>query len=204
MKQLAAVVLTGGKSSRMGTDKAFLPMPNNPNETFLSHTLSLVRHFPVVALSVAAEDAKYDSFNCIQIPDRWPEIGPMGGIASVLSALEADAVLVLACDTPYLSPELITRLTDAFKANPDAGCICCTDADGRYQPLCAIYARSALPCFLEAIAQGKYALRYVIDQLKTIRLTLDKTLTDQAAANINTPEEYKNISNSQNGGMQNE
>ena len=190
MKQLAAVVLTGGKSSRMGTDKAFLPIPNNPNETFLSHTLSLVDHFPVVALSVATQDTKYSAFGCMQIADRWPEIGPMGGIASALSVLDADAVLVLACDTPFLSAELIDRLTDAYRKNPDAGCICCTDTDGRFQPLCAIYARSSLPHFLEAIAHEKYALRYVIDKLETVCLTLDKSLAEQASANINTPEEY--------------
>ena len=189
-RKLAAVVLTGGKSSRMGTDKAFLSMPGNPNETFLSHILSLVRRFPIVALSVAQQDVKYDTFNCIQIPDRWPEIGPMGGIASALSALDTDAVLVLACDTPFLSTELIDRLAAAYKIHPDAGCICCTDADGRYQPLCAIYAQSSLPVFLASIAQKKYALRSVIDKLETVQLTLDKTLIAQAAANINTPEEY--------------
>jgi len=192
-RKLAAVVLTGGKSSRMGTDKAFLPMPGNADHTFLSRTVALVRHFPVVALSVAQQDAKYEVFDCIQIPDRWPEIGPMGGIASALSALDADAVLVLACDTPFLSAELIDRLAAAYKDHPHADCICCTDADGRCQPLCAIYARSALPVFLASIAQEKYALRHIMDKLETVQLTLDKTLADQAAANINTPEEYAAI-----------
>ena len=194
MKQtLAAVILTGGKSSRMGTDKAFLPLPGCPDETFLSHTLQLVRHFPTIALSVAQKDARYDVFDCIQIADCWPEIGPMGGIASCLSALDAEAILVLACDTPLLSSALIDRLETAWAENPDAQCILPVDADGRMQPLCAIYARTSLPLFLDAIAQEKYALRYVIDQLDTLPLTLDKTLADQAAANINTPEEYKRL-----------
>lgn len=194
MKQtLAAVILTGGKSSRMGTDKAFLPMPSASGETFISHTLSLVRHFPIVALSVAAEDEKYLPFGVMQIPDRWPEIGPMGGIASCLSALDAEAILVLACDTPLLSSALIRHLETAWAENPDAQCILPVDADGRMQPLCAIYSRKALPHFLQSIAEERYALRHVIDRLDTLPLTLDKTLADQAAANINTPEEYKRL-----------
>ena len=194
MKQtLAAVILTGGKSSRMGTDKAFLPLPGCPDETFLSHTLSLVRHFPTIALSVAQKDARYDVFDCIQIVDRWPEIGPMGGIASCLSVLDADGILVLACDTPLLSSALIDRLETAWAENPDSQCILPVDADGRMQPLCAIYSRKALPHFLQSIAEERYALRHVINRLDTLSLTLDKTLADQAAANINTPEEYKRL-----------
>ena len=192
-KTLAAAVLTGGKSSRMGTDKAFLPLPDHPGETFLSHTLRLVKHFSSVSLSVAKADDKYLPFGIRQIADRWPEIGPMGGIASVLSAADADAMLVLACDTPFLSETLIAHLEAAWTDRPEAQCIYCTDPDGRMQPLCAIYATSTLPVFLDAIDQQKYALRYVIDQLNTYPLLLDKTLASQAAANINTPEEYKAI-----------
>ncbi len=192
---LAAVVLTGGKSSRMGTDKAFLPMPDSPTETFLSHTLSLLHNFDCIALSVAAKDEKYHPYGCLQIPDCWPEIGPMGGIASALSALDTHAVLVLACDTPFLSDALISRMTSAYAAHPDAQCICCSDIEGQIQPLCAIYAKSALPYFLESIAEERYALRHVINQLSPVLLTLDETLAAQAAANINTPEEYTAIKN---------
>ncbi|MBR5284786.1 MAG: molybdenum cofactor guanylyltransferase [Clostridia bacterium] len=188
---LAAAVLTGGKSSRMGTDKAFLPLPDHPGETFLSHTLRLVEHFPSTFLSVAKEDDKYLPFGIQQVADHWPEIGPMGGIASCLSATDADALLILACDTPFLSETLIARLEAAWADHPDAQCIYCTDTDGRMQPLCAIYAKSALPFFLDAIERQKYALRYVIDQLNTFPLLLDAALASQAAANINTPEEYR-------------
>lgn len=190
---LAAVVLTGGKSSRMGTDKAFLPMPHDPGQTFLSHTLSLLDMFEVKVLSVAHTDEKYSAFGCLQIPDRWPEIGPMGGIASALSTLDTDAVLVLACDTPFLSQELLDRLRRAWEQHPEAGCICCADPDGQLQPLCAVYSRSALPFFLQSIEEKRYALRRVIDRLDPVLLTLDADLSAQAAANINTPEEYEKL-----------
>ncbi len=190
---LAAAVLTGGKSSRMGTDKAFLPLPVCPDETFLSHTLRLVEHFSSVMLSVAVEDDKYLPFGIRQIADRWPEIGPMGGIASCLSATDADGLLVLACDTPFLSEQLIARLEATWAAHPEAECIYPTDPEGRLQPLCAIYSRKALPHFLRSISEEHYALRHVIDKLNALPLTLDETLAAQASANINTPEEYKAI-----------
>jgi len=188
MAKLTAVILTGGRSSRMGRDKALLQHP--AGGTFLSRAIALLGHLDP-HLSVGADGEKYADFGVMRIPDRWPDIGPMGGIASSLEALQ-EPILAVACDTPLLTRALIDRLTSAFEQHPEASCICFR-TDGFVQPLCAVYTEKTLDRLRALIGQGRYALRPVVEGPEALRLTLTDEEARQVAENVNTPEEYARL-----------
>ena len=178
---IAGCILTGGQNRRMaGEKKLFLPYEGRP---FLSHLLDALAELPKVYLSVDRPEP-YEAAQLPMVPDRWPNCGPMGGIASVLRACGEEAVFVTACDTPLLDRETVQQLVSAWQ-----GGVLLVSVDGRIQPLLGIYPKSALPELEKRLAKGELRMYDFLRAFGYVELPLPER--SQAAVNINTPEDYR-------------
>src|SRR3990170_2474109 len=146
---VTGVVLAGGKSTRMGRNKALLPCGGKTLVEMVCEKLNLV--FPRILLSVHQEEA-YAGLHFSMVTDRYAEIGPIGGITSVLESGE-DKIFCAACDMPFLNPDLIEFICQfsGFDAVLPVW-------RGKTEVLHALYSRDLLPAFQESISRGRYRI----------------------------------------------
>ena len=116
MKEIAACILAGGKNRRMnGRKKAFLTYQGS---AFLDVIRENLQGFSRIYLSVEKK-APYEKWcektGVLPVEDRYPDTGPMGGIASVLKVCSEEAVLMIPCDMIFLSEKTIRKMTDAWR-----------------------------------------------------------------------------------------
>jgi len=146
---VTAFVLAGGKSTRMGADKAFVRLGN---ETFLDRALKLAR---AVAdeVRIVGDTKKFAGFNCAVVEDVYRDCGPLGGIHAALNSSRSELNLVLAVDLPLMRPEFLDYL---IRQARDVGAIVSVpNAAGGLQPLCAVYRREFAAIADESLRAGK-------------------------------------------------
>lgn len=190
--RVGGIVLCGGKSSRMGQPKMWLPFGD---ELLLQRVVRIVKSVvsPVVVVA-ASEDQLPPLPDSVQIErDRRENIGPLEGLAVGLAALEgrADAAFVTSCDVPLLKPEFVRKvvasLGDADAAVPRE--------NGRYHPLAAAYRLTIRQRVDEAIAADRRAMFQLVESIRSNVLDAeDLRIVDpkrHSLRNVNTPEEYE-------------
>ncbi len=181
------LVLAGGKSRRMGSDKALL---TRNGETQLARAVALLqRHVERVFVSTQEDQADDDERRKFeQIVDRYHDMGPVAGILSAMDKNPDVAWLVVACDLPNIDDVTVTDLLDRHtKTHPFTAYS--SSYDSLPEPLCAIYgvgSRSIVDAF---VADGIHCPRKML-------IRSDTQLLQQAHAdaldNINTPEDLAN------------
>lgn len=176
-----AVILTGGRSERMGRPKAELEIGGY---TFLERMLYALSSFDQVAVS-ASETYRPDTTAPVWLDSR-SGIGPMGGLLTALSRAQTPLVFLTACDTPDITEDFIYYLYNAL--SPEDDCLVPV-AEGRLQPLMGIYRTSLLPRVEALVQSGNYRMRALLDSASTHYLPLPPPLSAQSV-NINTPQEY--------------
>ena len=148
----SAVILAGGKSSRMGRDKAWLEVGG---QTLLARQIGLVREIGAVEIFISGRtDADYSAFGCRVLQDRFSDAGPLAGIERALDATMSPLLLVLAVDLPEMTAEFLRRLA--------AGC---SETHGiipkladRIEPLAAFYPKAAHALVLASLERGDFAV----------------------------------------------
>jgi molybdopterin-guanine dinucleotide biosynthesis protein A len=157
-RPLTGVVLTGGRSSRLGQDKALLRLSAGNGPDLLTRTVSLLRK---VCGQCVVIGRKLPGFACF--PDIIPGNGPVGGIATALE-LTRSSCLVLSCDLPFMSEAVLEALAAEHAKRPS--CILSTaykrGDTGHIEPLVAIYEADALSFFQARIREKKRTLRLVV------------------------------------------
>jgi len=184
---MEAVVLCGGKSRRMGRDKAALSLGG---ERFLKRIVdTLSRDFPVVA--AVGENGPYPELGCPQLPDSPPDCGPLGGLRSALERGGAETFFVVACDMPFATGALGRALEARLTPGVDA--IVPIDAQGRRHPLCAVYRLSALSAVTAALEAGCRRVEEVLDRLRICYWDVRGAALERQLTNVNTPEDYRRL-----------
>ena len=145
---LSAFILAGGRSTRMGADKAFLEFRG---ETLLSRALFLARSL-TAEVSIVGERNRFAAFGPV-IEDLYPERGPLGGIHAALSASAGALNLVLAVDTPLLTSALLRFLVEQARAS--SAVVTVPRVAGGFQPLCAVYRPAFRETAEAALRQGR-------------------------------------------------
>ena len=186
--QITGFVLAGGKSSRMGADKAALSLNGR---TLLEHALAAIRPVSEQVFIIGSR-ALYGSFGP-GYEDIVPGCGPLGGVHAALTHSQTELNLIIAVDTPFLTPELLRYLA---KRAADASCmIVALRIAGYVQPLCAVYSRKFLPVAAVALQAGKYKLASLFPPESTLVITepeLEKfAFTADMFENLNTPEDME-------------
>ena len=179
----AGFVLVGGKSSRMGRDKALLPY----RDTVLVERIAREVEAAAGSVTLVGAPEQYRRLGRPVIPDLRPGCGPLGGIEAALSASVEDWNLIVACDMPGVSaPFLTTLLAEAGRAGGD--CLLPLSGPERPEPLCAVYHRRCLPAIRGALEAN---VRKVTEALAGVRVVHWKAPESGWADNLNTPEDLQ-------------
>jgi molybdopterin-guanine dinucleotide biosynthesis protein A len=171
--EISGFVLAGGRSSRLGRDKALLPWPPNASEGEESQTLlqhSIGRLQPVCSSVAICANRDDLPFAGTILPDALPGSGPLGGIVAALEHSNTDWNLMLAVDLPFLSVEVLHALvaTACLAAAVDASrppLVCFVpQVDGLPQPLCGLYHRALAPRLRQSLEAGKFKVMAALEE----------------------------------------
>ena len=183
---LCAVVLAGGKSRRMGTNKAFVLVAGVP---IISRLIDEARLLTDEVRISANDPAPYEPFGVPVISDIHPGQGPLAGLHAGFASTRRSFVLLLACDLPRARAEWLERLValaDAWDA------VIPRTSDGRVHPLCAVYKRNCLPALERNLQVGINKMTALFDDSSLRVLWLDGRaggFHDADLVNINTPDD---------------
>jgi molybdopterin-guanine dinucleotide biosynthesis protein A len=184
-------VLVGGLSTRMGRDKALLPIRGIPMALM---ALRKVETACGRAALVGKDPGAFADLGYPFVEDATPERGALHGLVAALQWSPDEANVVLAADVAAVAPELVVALLERLVAS-GAPAVVPTDS-GHPQPLCAAWAKGALPSLRRAAAAGRLSLRRVLETSGA--LVLDEAETSRlpgfapgAFRNVNTPEDYR-------------
>ena len=191
----SAIVLCGGRSSRMGSSKALLPF--GP-ETMLQRTVRTVREAvagSIVVVAAADQPLPPLPADVAVVVDARSDRGPLEGLAAGLRHLapSSDNAFVTSCDAPLLSPDFIRFVCERLGPDDDAAA---PSVDGFLHPLSAAYRiTNVLPHVESLLAADHLRAGGIFERIRTLALD-EATLraVDPALAslhNINTPDEYR-------------
>jgi molybdopterin-guanine dinucleotide biosynthesis protein A len=178
----AGFVLVGGKSSRMGRDKALLPFRG---ATLVEHIAASVAA-AADSVTLVGNPEVYRHLGYPVIADGIPDAGPLAGIQAALTASQADWNLIVACDMPRISAGFLSELLKAAeKSNADG--LIPAGPSGLPEPLCAVYHRRCLPAISRALDRH---VRKVMDGLAGLQLEIWRVPQSYWFRNLNTPREW--------------
>lgn len=178
--ETVGVVLAGGRSSRMGSDKALLDWQGRP---LIEHMIDLLREAGITHLRISGHRPDYAG-----IPDQRPDAGPVVGLLTVADSLDDGDVLVVPVDMPKLDAALLRRLIDA----PAAACVRFADIPLPMRLRLDDETRNALSRV--AASDGRERSFRALQQLLN-GLSLPVTSVERIALdNCNTPEQWRKVS----------
>jgi len=177
-------VLAGGRSRRMGRDKALLPYRGR---VLVEHVAGIVRE----ALGASAEIAILGDPECYRDlgypvhPDQIPNCGPLGGIVTALNLTKSEWNLVVACDMPMLAASNLRMLVERARES-QAQCVAASGPVGELEPLCAVYHRRCLAALDRALRDKRLKMKDLLSELQPEPVAFPPA----ALANVNTPEDW--------------
>jgi molybdopterin-guanine dinucleotide biosynthesis protein A len=187
VNDLAAFILAGGKSTRMGTDKAFLELEG---QTLLAHALALAGSV-TPRVGIVGDQAKRAGFGNV-IEDVYRNRGPLGGIHAALTNSTAELNLVLAVDLPFLEKNFLEYLVSA--ARDGQVTVTVPRTDGGFQPLGAVYRHKFVEAAERALRMGNNKIDQLFAPADTRVLEEDELRSAGFCAemfrNVNTPEDW--------------
>src|SRR3954469_7617682 len=160
-KHVSAVLLAGGESRRMGTDKATFLFRGKPLWQAQVETLRRLR--PAEILLSARTDPSWRPADVQFIEDVPPSRGPLSGIAASLAKIPTAHLLALAIDMPFMTENYLRALCDAIA--PGRGVV--AKINNRAEPLAAVYPREAEIDFRTALAGSDFSLQNIVRHLVT-------------------------------------
>jgi len=185
---ISAFVLAGGRSSRMGQNKAFLQLHGR---TLLEHAMETARSV-TANVRIVGQQEKFGAYGEV-IEDTFRDRGPLAVIHAALRSSDDDLNLVIAVDTPFIETNVLQYLIDAARHTTKLATV--PRIAGHLQTLCAIYRRGFADIAEASLQAGKNRIdplfrpevAHVISEEEMRSLAFDPRMFD----NLNTPEEYE-------------
>lgn len=187
---ITGIILSGGKSSRMRTNKALLLYKDKP---FIQHVINAMS--PLVnELIIVGRPDEYAHLNLKCIDDIIENSGPLAGVYSGLEASKTKYNLILSCDVPLITTGILTTIIDHIDDESDVIQI---ESNGQAMPLIAIYKKHCKSLFRSLLHQGERRLLKALDQLMVKNIALDPSLNIHVT-NINNLSILNKITNEVN------
>jgi molybdenum cofactor guanylyltransferase len=187
LTDVSAFILAGGKSTRMGTDKAFVTLGGRP---LLDHALTTARSVAGEVRIVGAS-TKFAAFAPV-VEDTFVGCGPLAGIHAALRASQTDLNIILAVDLPFLPPTLLHFLIGKAR-HSTASLVIVPRTLQRWQPLCAVYRRSFADLAETALRSGRYKIDTLFAETEVRVVEKEEFqaagFSPEIFRNLNTPEE---------------
>ena len=179
---LSSAVLAGGRSSRLGCNKALLRVGDT---TIIERVIKTVSEFVPDIKIITNSEEEYEFLGMKTVPDIMPGCGPLSGIHAALSLSHSEYVLVVSCDIPLISPKYIRELIDIYP-----GADITIYKHKMFEPLCAIYRRTCIDVLKELIDHGEYRILDLFPSLNVRVLRIDAA---ESFRSINTLQDYEFI-----------
>ncbi len=184
-KGRAGWVLVGGRSSRMGVDKATADSDGRALALRVADRIAGA----CGQVSLVGDPLIYSQLGLPVVADSFPGQGPLAGIEAALAASTSDNNLIVACDMPSISENLPAEL---FLAAEKADCVVPRHEGGRLEPLCAVYHRHCHPVVLRAIQTGVRKVTDILPLLEANGFAVRYVRVSDPTSfeNLNTPEDW--------------
>ena len=184
---VSGFVTAGGRSSRMGRDKAWLELDG---QTMIERVITAIK--PVTTdVSVIANSAEYNRLGLPVYADTHKGIGPLEAIRTALANASTSRILLVGCDLPFVTAELFSFL---LSLKGDYQAIVPVGADDRLEPICAVYSTDAISEVTHLIESGARKVSLLFEQIRTRLVIFDQIRHLPGAElffeNVNTQEEY--------------
>ncbi len=184
--EITGIILAGGKSSRMGTDKGLLLLNGKSMVEIIADTLKSI----ISQIIIISNGNNYDNLGYKVYADIIKNCGPMGGVYTGLSYSNTEKNLFVSCDMPFLTKEIVELITENSK---DAQ-ITIPEHEGKLEPLCAVYDRSSRAKFEELLRTGEWRLQGALKYFNVKKIIVAENVSgNQCFTNINTPDEFHQI-----------
>jgi len=206
IENVVGAVLVGGSSRRMGQDKALLELGG---QTLLERAIGVLETVVEEVVVVGPRRQRYTDMGVGLVSDARPGLGPVGGIHTALLHGAGRAAFVLACDMPFVTPDLVRWIVgsdgsssvvspdDRRSARPIARFV--RDRHGA-QPLCGLYTSGCLPAVERALDQGRLSAQDLLNHLESEYLELDTGAVwynPRLLANINALRDFAEFADRQ-------
>jgi molybdopterin-guanine dinucleotide biosynthesis protein A len=188
--KISGIILAGGKSRRMGHDKAFLALGG---QSLIEIVIERVQAVAAEVIVVTNTPLRYAHLATRLVGDIYRGVGTLGGMHAGLTAARHDYALVVGCDMPFLNPLLLTYMA-SLAPQYDA---VVPQVDGLFEPLHAIYSRSCLPLIEDRICARQWEAFSFYPQARVRYFDREEMVRFDPALlslrNANTPEEWQRV-----------
>lgn len=185
MKKLTGIILCGGKSCRFGKDKGLCTLAGRQ---MIDYPLQALKGI-CSDIIISSNDSRYKDLGYKVVSDDIKNIGPIGGIYSALKESKTDDNIIVSCDMPFVSTELLKYIID----NKEKSLIASAFEGQFVEPLCSYYNKSIIPHIEELIEAKKFKLRILLEKANYKKIIINENLSfhkDHLFLNINTQHEY--------------
>jgi len=184
---ITGIILAGGQSSRMGTDKGLLKLDSI---TFVERIINSLNSL-VNKIIIVSDNSDYDAFGYERVEDIIKDSGPLAGLYSGLYHSKTEYNLVLSCDVPFVNDMVLKKLIVEMEDTVD---VVQFKSQNKTIPLVALYRKQCMNICLELLKQDEKRLRVALDHLKVKTITVDSDM-EIYLKNINTKDQLKEIRN---------
>lgn len=188
---ITGVILAGGRSRRMGKDKATLLLDGRP---LIARAVERL-HLALATVIVVGSEGLVELLPSAPIfPDEQPGLGPLGGLATALASAQTDWVFLVACDMPFIQPALVRHMATIALAAPEAEAVALRSPGG-LEPLHAAYRRDIAPVVAQTLGAPHPSMRGLLGHLRVIEIAQDDAARFDprrlSTFNANTEEEWR-------------
>ncbi|HJO94784.1 MAG TPA: molybdenum cofactor guanylyltransferase [Victivallales bacterium] len=185
-KNAAVIILAGGNSSRMGSDKSQLLVSK---KTMVKHIIDQVKPYFKQIIIGANDVAKFQDLNCKIVPDKTEGYGPLMGILSCLESSDYNVNFLLACDIPDINMEFVDKMF--LEVNKEYDAVVPKSSENFIEPLFAIYKKSIISTIEDILFKlNKKRISLIFDNINTKYIDFENC---DWYHNINTKEDYHNF-----------
>ncbi len=186
-----AIILSGGKSKRMGVNKSLLKLDG---KTIIEHTGELMKSIFCNVILITNRPKEYEFLNIPIFEDIYKEKGPLAGIHSGLLHSTTDNNFVISCDTPLMNSATVKFIANFKTEHPITLC----KADGHIQQLVGTYSKLLLPIIEDIFENGeRHSVYSLLDKVESKIIEIEKMdfYKKETFLNINTMHDYEYIKN---------
>ncbi len=187
---VTGIILAGGQSSRMGTDKTFVKIGG---KTLIENAFNLIKDYCNKILISSNSPSGYSFPGQRIIPDEKPGLGPIAGIYSCLKHSQSDINLVVAVDVPFINHGLIQFL---LSHAADADLVVPVSVQGKVEPLCAVYRKTVIPYLEKMIAENDLKVQNLLRYCKSKKIPVTSEhefYHNRLFYNVNSPDDLSQL-----------
>ncbi len=200
----SVIVLCGGLSTRMGQDKGSMNYHGKP---MIVHVLESLKQVADEVMLVLRNEVQYnryknllskhailESSNFKILMDTVNDKGPLGGIYTGISAINSDKALIVPCDSPFISKELVTQIFKISKNYPDYESLVPIWPDGNMEPLHSIYPANSKEIIDDLLMKDQKNVKALIKRLKVKYIEIEEfNLPKKSFLNLNSPQDISKV-----------